>query len=177
MDCPPPLVSMETVALPNEDGSLLVVSTAETSTRLIVATYDMALNDSEASVSGEVEMSNLSPSRRIVKYRWSRAILASRRPLIPEGSPVCYDPDRSMLIVQTELTLSPSQTESAPLDWSIDLYKSGDVNMDYRVDSADQGLLFSKWGTDSEVYDLDRSGTVDGRDLGILQSQWGAYGP
>lgn len=178
MDCPPPMVSMETVALPNDSGGVFVVSTAATETRNVTASYDMAIADFEAVVAGEVEMENVDPAKkRIIKFQWSRAISVDRRPEIPEGSPVCYDYARSMLVAQFEATLSPGESDIVPLDWSIPLFKSGDLNADYRVDSADQGLLFSKWGTDSQAFDLNRDGTVNGFDLGILQSQWGAYGP
>ena len=174
MDCPPPLHSMETVALPNEDGSVLVVSTVETDTRTVSAAYDMWREAIRVAVEGDVEMSNKRPDKGSkVRYRWARTIDPSSRPAIPEGSPVCYDYETSMLVVQVEQELEPGGVGVYSLSWEVYLHPAADINMDGKVDSSDQGLLFADWGKDALRSDMNRDGVVDGRDLGLLQAQWG----
>ena len=177
IDCPPPLVSMDTVALPNEDGSVFVVSTGDTDTRLVVASYDLTLNQTEATVNGEVEMTNRRTTSATIRYRWARTIPQTLVPNIPEGSPICYDYNASSLVVQLESSLAPGQAQTLPLDWSVHLHPVADINIDGKVDSADQGLLFADWGKDSQRSDLDRDGKVGGSDLGILNSYWGWTAP
>ena len=177
MDCPPPLVTMETVALPNEDGSLMVVSTADTETRLVVASYDMRLDKSQATVSGDIEMTNKRAKQATIKYCWRRAIDPGVRPVLTAESPICYDYERSMLVVLVEAKIDPSVLHTELLDWSVPLYPAADINQDGQIDSEDRGLLFIDWGTDSQRSDLDRDGVVDGRDLGVLNATWGWEAP
>lgn len=173
VDCPPPLVSMETVALPNEDGSVMVVSTAETETRLVVASYDMRLDKSQATVSGDIEMTNKRAKRATIKYCWRRAIDPGVRPVLTVDLPVCYDYEASVLVVVVEAKIDASVLHTEPLDWSVPLYVAADINQDGVVDGEDRGLLFIDWGTTSQRSDLDRDGVVSGSDLGVLNANWG----
>ena len=178
MDCPPPLVSMETVALPNEDGSLTVVSNATTDTRQVTAGYDLRLNQTQAAVAGEVDLTNRRPAQSAtIRYRWSRAIDDRLRPAIQEGSSVCYDPEQSLLVVQLEATVEAGETVSLPLEWSVRLHPAEDINLDGVVDGADQGLLFADWGSDNFRSDLNRDGVVNGADLGLLSAKRGWSAP
>lgn len=177
MDCPPPLISMETVVLPNDDGSVMVVSTADTETRLVVSSYDLWLDEKQATVVGSVEMTNKRQTRSKIKYVWRRAIADSVRPVLSEGSQVCYDYESSMLTVMIESTLDPGAVQSEPLDWQVPLYAAADINQDGKVDGDDRGLLFIDWGTNSQRSDLDRDGVVQGGDLGVLNASWGWTAP
>lgn len=177
MDCPPPLVSMDMVALPNEDGSVFVVSTGDTDTRLVVAAYDLRLDATVAAVNGDVDFTNRRAGPATLRYQWSRAIDEASRPKIPEGSPVCYDYEASRLVVQIECSLAGGEQETLPLEWSVNLHPAADINQDGKVDAADQGILFSDWGKDNPRSDLDRDGKVGGSDLGILNARWGWEAP
>lgn len=176
-DCPPPLVAMETVALPNDDGSLTVVSIADTETRLVVACYDTKIDKSQATVSGDVEMTNKRAKRATIQYCWRRSIDAGVRPVLTAESPICYDYNKSMLVVLVEVKLDPSVLHTELLDWSVPLHPAADINQDGKVDSDDRGLLFIDWGTDSQRSDLDRDGVVQGSDLGVLNASWGWTAP
>lgn len=177
MDCPPPLVSMDMVALPNEDGSVFVVATSDTDTRLVVAAYDLRLTPTLAEVDGDVELTNRRAGSSTIRYRWSRAIDEASRPSIPEGSPVCYDYEASRLVVFLESELAGKETITLPLEWSVYIHPAADINMDGKVNAADQGILFSDWGKDASRSDLDRDGKVGGSDLGILNANWGWDAP
>ena len=177
MDCPPPLIAMDTVALPNDDGSIFVVSTADTSTRLVVAAYDLRLDATVAAVVGDVELTNRRSGSAAIRYRWSRAIDAASRPAIPEGSPVCYDYEASRLVVQLEHSLDGGESVNLPLEWSIRLHPAADINLDGFVNGEDRGLMFVDWGTNSSRSDLNRDGVVNGGDLGILNTNWGWDAP
>lgn len=177
MDCPPPLVSMDMVTLPNEDGSVFVVSTGDTDTRLVVAAYDLRLDATVAEVDGDVDFTNRRTGAATIRFRWSRAIDEASRPKIPEGSSVCYDYEASRLVVQLEQVVQPGATVSLPLEWSVRLHPAADINQDGKVDAADQGILFSDWGKDATRSDLDRDGKVGGSDLGILNARWGWEAP
>lgn len=169
---------METIALPNEDGSVFVASTTETDTRAVSAAYDMWREATRVAVEGDVEMFNKRTDRRaVVRYRWARTIDPSVRPAISDGSPVCYEYETSMLVVQVEQELDPGAVGVYSLSWEVYLHPSADINMDGKVDSGDQGLLFADWGKDAPRSDMNRDGVVDGRDLGLLQSLWGWKAP
>lgn len=172
MDCPPPLVSMDMVSLPNDDGSLFVVATGDTDSRLVVAAYDLRLTASLAEVAGDVDLTNRRAVASTIRYRWSRAIDQSSRPVIPEGSPVCYDHQASRLVVLLEQSVGAGETMSIPLEWSINLLPAADINQDGKIDGGDQGALFSMWNTSNEAGDLNRDGTVNGDDLGLLLQAW-----
>lgn len=177
MDCPPPFVSMETVSLPNEDGSVFVVSTAETGTRQIVAAYDIMQDEHRVVVSGGVDLANLRPVRSKIRYRWSRLIDAGCRPVLASDSPICYDYSKSMLVYLVEVTIDAGKSVSESLDWLVPLHPAADINQDGTVGSADQGILFSDWGTDAIRSDINRDGKVDGSDLGLLNTRWGWTSP
>lgn len=172
-DCPPPLVSMETIALPNEDGSVFVVSTAETETRQLAASYDMRIDTTQATVKGELEMTNTSTRRALIRYRWSRSIASDLRPALSVDLPVCYDWAASTLVVLIETKVLSGDTETTPLDWTVPLYWHADLNQDGTVDGVDRGLLLADYNTDSQRSDLNRDGVVDGSDLGVLFAYWG----
>lgn len=177
MDCPPPLVSMETIALPNDDGSVFVVSTADTDTRQVVAAYDITQDEHRVVVSGGVDLANRRSRRSRIQYRWSRLIDDNWRPVLASDSPICYDYSKSMLVCLVEAEVDAGKSASESLDWSVPLHPAADINQDGTVDSADQGILFSDWGTDAVRSDLDRDGKVDGSDLGILNTRWGWTAP
>jgi hypothetical protein len=171
-DCPPPLVAMETVVLPTDDGSLFVVSTADTDTRAVTAAYDFWQSATEVRVQGDVDMTNKTTGRMTIMYRWSRVIPRDRRPVLDPASPICYDFEASRLVVQVEQVLDAGAAGTLDLDWWAGLRPSGDINADGKVDGADRGLLFADWSTSAQRSDLDANGVVDGDDLGILLQQW-----
>ena len=171
-DCPPPMVLMETVALPNQDGSLLVVSTADTETRLVVASYDQRVDKTEATVAGELELTNRRTKPATMRYQWRRRIDQRVRPWLPDDSPICYDWERSMLVVQLDQRVEAGELVMVDLDWTVDLHPDADINRDGKVDGGDQGALFSMWSSSNQAGDLNRDGTVDGKDLGLLLEAW-----
>jgi hypothetical protein len=51
--------------------------------------------------------------------------------------------------------------------------RTGDLNGDGFVDSADLGILLTAWGTNNAAADINDDGIVDSADLGQLLSNWG----
>jgi len=154
------------------EGVRVVTSTAETETRRVVASYTVDRADGVA-VAGEVEMENRSTVRRRIRYRQSVEIPPDRRPWLDDASPICFDADRSTLVLVVESTLDAGDSLSHDLDWSVVLGFHADIDRDGVVGGSDRGLLLADWQTDAERSDLNRDGTVDGADLGILFQYWG----
>ena len=65
-----------------------------------------------------------------------------------------------------------------PVDGSITIYRSADLDGDGTVGSGDMGLLLAAWGKASSktVADLNADGHVNGADLGRLVDRWSTAG-
>ena len=170
MICPPHLEPMDVVGFDFE-GVRLVTSSSSTETRRVVATYAVDRQDG-VEVAGEVEMENRSAVRRRIRYRQSIPIPEDRRPWIDEASPLCYEADRSSIVLVIESTLEAGETATHPVDWSVVLGIAADIDRDGKVGGSDRGLLLADWQTNAERSDLNRAGVVDGKDLGVLLEYW-----
>ena len=166
-DCPPFLEAMAV-----DVDSERRVAFVETETRIVAADYVRRISLEKVEVEGSLKRTNKSDRKRRIRYRQSVPIDPTRRPWLEEGSPVCYDFQRSCLVRVFEATLDAGQTLDETLEWSVDLGLDADLDRDGKVDGSDRGLLLGDWSTDAERSDLNRDGVVDGSDLGILFERW-----
>ncbi len=171
MICPPHFEPMQVVAFEFE-GVRVVTSTSTTDTRHVVASYVLDRAEGVA-VEGDVEMENRSTRRRRIRYRQSIPIPEDRRPWLEDGSPICYEEDRSALVLVIESTLDAGESSRHAVDWSVVLGLAADIDRDGSVGGSDRGLLLADWQTDASRSDLNRDGIVDGADLGVLFENWG----
>ena len=182
--CSPRLVPMVTTRLPvfGEDGEptnmVQTVSEASTETRELVVYY---ITPSQSNIvgtftmEGDAQVENKTTVRRTMKYRQSIKIDEGMVPIFPLGSDLCWEPEVRRIICDYSWQVGPKQTASNNIDWSVTLRREdqiADINNDGWVDSQDQGILMSDWGTSNPRSDLNFDGVVNGSDLGILFSQW-----
>lgn len=170
--CPPRLEPMASTVVAI-DGVTVVDSIADLPTRLIHATYSYEVVDGTLDCEGQVEYQNRTTGLRRLKYRQSIPAPAGWKPKQgqDEASGACGDRDRVVVLVTAD-RLAAGESRTVDLRWSVPLFRRADLNEDGRVDSADQGILFSDWSTDAWRSDLNGDGVVNGEDLGRLQEAW-----
>ena len=88
------------------------------------------------------------------------------------GSSLFFSYDASVSAYVDDILAEIPDTESVNVVTDL----LGDVNLDFAVDSLDQGILLENWGSTSQLYaegDLNLDGIVDGLDLGMLLGNFG----
>lgn len=181
--CPPPMEPMSsTVRLPDPRGLVLTVGEYDGPTRNVVSSYEYtewtAGQVGTMSADGNITFTNKTADNRRMTYRMSILLPDGSEPSIPDVSILCWEPNTNRIIVVYDAVVGPNAEVVVPIAWDVVVRNSGmlaDLNGDGRVDAADQGILFSAWGTSDRLSDLNTDGVVNAEDLGILLSNWSEY--
>ena len=119
---------------------------------------------------GQVEMHNLASHQLTLRYVQQVMAPEHYDICIEDANGWCYESDKGRLSFFVSKSIPPGRSYILPWSVRFDLVPRSDLNNDGVVDSADMGLLFAAWSTDSA--DINRDGVTNGQDLGILLEQW-----
>ena len=169
--CPVALTAMTTSRL-FIDGLWVVESHAEAATRKLDVIYSIETTETQWQMDGEVTLENKHLGGNRIKYQMRWKIPDGKVAVVLDGD-VCWEWSERRIVAQWEWDLDLAEIRTEPIDWTIRLHPSSDINLDGKVDGEDRGLLFADWSTDAARSDLNRDGTVNGADLGILNMNYG----
>jgi len=173
--CRPPLVSFDVHREELQDGWLHTTGGSAYETRITEVDYydNRPIVDSLFSSQGQVTLTNVSSTSRIIKYRHRVSIKRGTYTISQDSTDyeVCVD-DGQVIFYYESPALQIGVPHVQEWTYSVEIQPYGDINGDGCVNGSDLGFFFGDWGTDIEQSDFNGDGEVNGIDLGILFENW-----
>ncbi len=177
--CRPPLVSFDVQREELKDGWLHTTGASVYETRRTEVNYydNRLIDDIYFASQGQVTLTNISKTSRIIKYRHSVPIKRGDYIISQDSTDyeVCAD-DGKVIFYYESASLQIGVPHVQEWTYSIEIQPYGDIDGDGCVNGRDLGILFGDWGMQGSPGDFNADGTVDPADLGILLANWKNYG-
>ena len=172
--CRPPLVSFDVHREQLKDGWLYTTGGTAYETRVTQVDYydNRRIVDTLFSSQGQVTLTNVSSTSRIIKYRHRVSIKRGTYTISQDSTDyeVCVDDGQVIFYYE-----SPALQIGVPYvqEWtySVEIQPYGDFNNDGDINGSDLGMMFANWGMVG-VTDINNDEITDGIDLGILLENW-----
>ncbi len=172
--CRPPLIFFDVHREELKDGWLHTTGGSAYETRITEVDYydNRPIVDSLFSSQGQVTLTNVSSTSRIIKYRHRVSIKRGTYTISQDSTDyeVCVD-DGQVIFYYESPALQIGVPHVQEWTYSVEIQPYGDFNNDGDINGSDLGMMFANWGMVG-VTDINNDEITDGIDLGILLENW-----